>query len=134
MTGRRGLTGTVESFAATVRNIVQLGMGGFPRLRQQPKKNPRKQLPAKLQQTRSLLTTIIGSCLKNMQVEAFRARSVRPLCSASSGFAVRFPPASCICCQRTTFSLSLSLPLSSEHRVRRRGVANEYNPPCVANA
>ena len=30
MTGRRGLTGTVESFAATVRNIVQLGMGGPP--------------------------------------------------------------------------------------------------------
>ena len=76
-TGRRGLTGTVESFAATVRNIVQLGMGGFPRLRQQPKKNPRKQLPAKLQQARSLLTTIIGSCLKYMQVEAFRARSAR---------------------------------------------------------
>ena len=56
---------------------MQLGMGGFPRLRQQPKKNPRKQLPAKLQQARSLLTTIIGSCLKYMQVEAFRARSAR---------------------------------------------------------
>ena len=151
MTGRRGLTGTVESFAATVRNIVQLGMGGPPfeaTAEEKPAQAVTSQASTNPKSTYDNYRLLLKkTCRWRLSGPAQYDHCVRRRQGLQCVF--HQPAASAAKGRLFCFSLSLSLPLSSEHRgrsrppaskptrtlfVRRRGVTNEYNPPCVANA